>query len=110
MLSGMEDTLRITKEYKGTEQKNLYLTSANLAVSLIAEEADGMYEQGVDKTDLLNILGQIKTDVQDINSDIQILRKKKESLLKETDQAEKTVSLAYSPHKEVQSGKRAGRA
>lgn len=106
LLSGMKDTLRITREYKGTEQKNLYLTSANLAVSLIAEEADGMYEQGVDKTDLLDILGQIETDVQDINSDIQILQKKKSVLLTEAKQTEKTVSLTYSPHKEVRSGSR----
>ena len=64
-----------------------------------------MYEQGVDKTDLLDLLDRIRTDVQDINSDIQILREKKETLLKETNQTEKTVSLAYSPHKEVRSGR-----
>lgn len=104
LLKEMNTTLKIAKTYKGSEQKNLYLTAGKLAVSLIAEEADGMYEQGISKDEVVEILNNIESDASQISSNAEILRQKKSDLQKSIRNAKVTVQVAYAPHKEVKRG------
>lgn len=101
LLNEIKTTLKIAKSYRGSEQKNLYLTAGKLAVSLIAEEADGLYEQNIPEDNVLTIIHEIETETNSISSNANVLKEKKQDLQKSIASAKETIRIAYSPHKEI---------
>lgn len=105
LLSGMTTILDSVSEYKGTEQKNLYLTASELCLGLISEQAQPMKEQGIKKKELTAILDSIKTESSKIDPKIDAVKIKKDQVLAETEEVNATLNAVYSEKTEERSGK-----
>ena len=95
LLGDMSTVLESVSEYKGTEQKNLYLTAAELCIGLISEQAQPMKEQGVAQADLQNILAGIRSEAESLDPKIEVTRMKKEKVIEMTDKASTDLKAVY---------------
>lgn len=96
LLENMNVILDSVAEYNGTEQKNLYITTSELCLGLISEQAQPMKEQGIKKSELTAIVEKIKKEASDIDPKIEVVRTKKEQLLSDISNTTETINTVFS--------------
>lgn len=81
LLKKMTKIINSVSEYKGTEQKNLLLTSCELCLGLINDQYSSMLSQGVDKAEIKTFVDLTEEKAKSIDPKVEVTQKKKENVL-----------------------------
>lgn len=91
LLSNMKEIINSVSDYKGTEQKNLLLTTCELSLNLIDEQSLSMKEQGISEAELRNMVALIEENVAAVDPKVEVTKAKKERLLQQIEAVKKTL-------------------
>lgn len=81
LLSEMNEIINSVSDYKGTEQKNLLLTSSELCLGLINDQFSAMRSQGVNISSIKATVNLITDKAESVDPKIEVTQQKQEKVL-----------------------------
>ena len=100
LLEEVMQSIKLSDSYEGHESKSLALSLYSISLSLIGNEVNSCYQEGIEKEKIIDILNGIKERAENMTSDIEIVKERKEKVLELCKNTEKKVESAYGKHKE----------
>ncbi|MBR5356397.1 MAG: hypothetical protein IK121_05710, partial [Lachnospiraceae bacterium] len=100
LLNEIKTSIEIADSYEGQEAKSLVLSLYSISLSLIENESNACYEEGIEEEALTSIVEDIKERTNKISSELTVMKERKEKVLKLCESTEKKIESAYGKHKE----------
>lgn len=100
LLRGMSDILKENEKLDSDDKHSIMLTSDQLILGLLSENADSMREQKISKSDLTSIVSAVEKNLDSINTRVKVLKEKKEVVKASIVTAKEKIELAYNAPKE----------
>ena len=100
LLRGMSDILKENEKLDSDDKHSIMLTSDQLILGLLSENADSMREQKISKSDLTSIVSAVEKNLDSINTRVKVLKEKKEVVKASVITAKEKIELAYNAPKE----------
>lgn len=97
LLDNMKKIIDTVSRYKGSEQKNLLLTSCELCLNIISDQCNAIHEQGIPANSVNKIINLISEKTSQIDSKASVINDKKERVLKQIPKTKLSIKEAYSP-------------
>lgn len=101
LLKGMNDILKENEKLDSDDKHSIMLTSDQLILGLLSENADSMREQKISKSDLTSIVSGVEKNLDSINTRVKVLKEKKEAVKASVITAKEKIELAYNAPKEA---------
>ena len=99
LLRGMNDILKENEKLDSDDKHSIMLTSDQLILGLLSENADSMREQKISKSDLTSIVSAVEKNLDSINTRVKVLKEKKEAVKASIVTAKEKIELAYNAPK-----------
>lgn len=100
LLRGMNDILKENEKLDSDDKHSIMLTSDQLILGLLSENADSMREQKISKSDLTSIVSAVEKNLDSINTRVKVLKEKKEAVKASIVTAKEKIELAYNAPKD----------
>ena len=101
LLRGMSDILKENEKLDSDDKHSIMLTSDQLILGLLSENADSMREQKISKSDLTSIVSSVEKNLDSVNTRVKVLKEKKEAVKASIVTAKEKIELAYNAPKEA---------
>lgn len=95
LLENLEDVIEKLNSYSGDPQGKMRLITYDIMTSLIDSQREGLSKSGIEKDVVLELVAEIKEDINETDAQSPVLSDMKEVLLEEIKELEEKIEMTY---------------